>query len=42
MMAYDINWIRERIVNNEYLITLHADQERRNDNLDIADVEQPW
>jgi len=32
-------WIRERIANNEYLLTLHADEERRNEGLEIADLE---
>ena len=36
----DMDWIRDRILRSEYLITLHADQERRNDNLEIADMEQ--
>jgi hypothetical protein len=35
----DIEWIRNRVAANEYIITLHADQERRNDRLDIGEVE---
>lgn len=35
----EIGWVQQRINANEYLITLHADQERRNDRLDIANLE---
>jgi hypothetical protein len=34
-----IAWIRERVARNEYLVTLHADQEPRNDLLSIFDIE---
>lgn len=36
----NIDWIRERVRRKEYLITWHADQERRDDDLDIADMEE--
>ncbi len=34
-----INWIKKSIVNNKYLFTLHADEERRNDSLSVFEVE---
>lgn len=34
----DIEWIREKVASGQYLWSLHADQERRNDNLEISDV----
>jgi hypothetical protein len=34
-----IEWIRERILKNEYYYSLHADAERMNDDLTIAEVE---
>ena len=36
----DIDWIQERIRNNEYYFSKHGDQERQNDNLSIAEVEE--
>jgi hypothetical protein len=36
----DIDWIQERIRNNEYYYSKHGDQERQNDNLAIAEVEE--
>lgn len=36
----DIEWIRAQIRHNQYLWTLHADEERRHDGLEIHDVEQ--
>lgn len=35
----DIEWIRARAAAGEYVWSLHADEERRNDGFDIADVE---
>jgi hypothetical protein len=36
----DIDWIQKRIRNNEYYFSKHGDQERQNDNLSIAEVEE--
>ena len=36
----DIDWIQERIRNNEYYFSKHGDQERQNDNLSIAEMEE--
>ncbi len=33
-------WIKERIPKSEYLISKHADDERRNDNLSLDDLER--
>jgi len=33
-------WIRERVHKHEYLISKHAEDERRNDCLSLSDVEQ--
>ena len=35
-----IEWIQERVNKNEYYYSSHADQERQNDNLTIAEVEE--
>lgn len=35
-----LSWIQERVRKNEYLYTLHADGERRNDGLSTLEVEQ--
>jgi hypothetical protein len=37
--ALQLSWIQERIRTNEYLYTLHADTERRDDGLSTVDVE---
>ena len=34
-----LEWIQQRVRSEEYLFTKHADEERRNDNLSIGDVE---
>jgi hypothetical protein len=34
-----IEWIHDKVRDGEYLITVHADAERRNDGLDIPDLE---
>lgn len=39
MKTMDIAWIKGQIRNNDYFWTLHADEERRNDGLEILDVE---
>lgn len=38
--SLQLSWIKERVKKNEYLYTLHADEERRNEGLSIAQVEQ--
>ena len=38
--ALDIGWIKDRIRQNEYYFSRHGDQERQNDDLTIAEVEQ--
>ena len=35
-----LEWIQERVRCGEYLLSLHADEERRADGLDIADLEE--
>ncbi len=35
-----IEWIKERVGNDEYLITNHAETERRNDSLSVSQLEQ--
>ena len=35
-----IEWIQQRIYNNEYYFSRHGDQERQNDNLPITEVEE--
>jgi len=33
-------WIRERVRTRQYLISKHAEDERRNDGLSLSDIEQ--
>jgi hypothetical protein len=40
MAKLTLKWIREKIKKGEYLWTLHADQERRNDGLEIFEIEK--
>ena len=35
----DIEWIRRQVKSEDYLWTYHADEERRNDRLEISTVE---
>jgi hypothetical protein len=35
-----IDWIKNCVKSNEYLFTMHGDQERMNDNLTISEVEE--
>ncbi len=35
-----IEWIKERILNNEYYYTRHADTERQNDDLSLKEIEE--
>jgi hypothetical protein len=37
---FQIEWIVERVRNNEYYFSRHGDQERQNDDLTIAEVEE--
>ncbi len=37
---FEISWILERIRKGEYYFSKHGDQERQNDNLTIAEVEE--
>jgi hypothetical protein len=36
---FDIQWIQKKIRNGDYFFSLHGDQERQNDDLTIAEVE---
>ena len=36
---FDIQWIQKKIRNGDYSFSLHGDQERQNDDLTIAEVE---
>ncbi len=36
----DLGWLKTKIRQNQYLFTLHADEERRNDSFAIEDVEK--
>lgn len=38
--SLQLSWIQERVKKNEYLYTLHADEERRNEGFSIAEVEE--
>lgn len=38
-MSLGIEWIKRRIKERKYIWTLHADQERRNDDLEIWEIE---
>lgn len=38
--SLELAWIQERVRKNEYLYTFHADEERRNEGLSIAEVEE--
>lgn len=37
---FDISWIYERVKNIEYYFSKHGDQERQNDGLTIAEIEE--
>jgi len=37
---FDIEWIKARVAASEYYFSRHGDQERQNDNLSIAEVEE--
>ncbi|MCS6902796.1 MAG: DUF4258 domain-containing protein [Candidatus Bipolaricaulota bacterium] len=38
--SLELGWIKERVRKNEYLYSFHADEERRNEGLRIAEVEE--
>ncbi|MBN1593937.1 MAG: DUF4258 domain-containing protein [Candidatus Coatesbacteria bacterium] len=40
IMPMQIDWIRERVSRSEYLLTSHAEIERRNDDVDLVDIEE--
>ncbi len=37
---FKVDWIVERVKNEEYYFSKHGDQERQNDNLTIEEVEE--
>ncbi len=37
---FDIKWVQEKVRKEEYYFSRHADKERQNDNLTIAEVEE--
>ena len=37
---FEIGWIQERIKKGEYYFSKHSDQEKQNDNLTVAEVEE--
>jgi hypothetical protein len=37
---FEVKWILERIRKGKYYFSKHGDQERQNDNLTIAEVEE--
>lgn len=37
---HEIEWIRERVRNNEYYFSRHGDQERQNDNLTVTEIDE--
>ena len=37
---FKIDWIQDRVYHAEYYFSQHGDQERQNDNLTIAEVEE--
>ena len=40
LIMINIDWIKNKVKNKEYYFSQHGDQERQNDNLAIAEVEQ--
>jgi hypothetical protein len=40
MTDLTIEWIQDEVRKGEYIITLHGDNERRNDRLDVAELEE--
>lgn len=37
---FELEWIHEKIRRGEYYFSKHGDQERQNDNLTVAEVEE--
>lgn len=37
---FEIAWVQERVKKGEYYFSKHGDQERQNDNLTVAEVEE--
>ncbi len=37
---FEIKWIQDKISKDEYYFSKHGDQERKNDNLTISEVEE--
>ncbi len=36
----DIQWIKDKIANDEFFLSLHGDKERQNDNLSISEIKE--
>jgi len=36
----DIAWIKTKVIENDYVFSKHADDERQNDNLTIREIEE--
>lgn len=36
----DIQWIKDKIYNDEFFLSLHGDKERQNDNLSISEIKE--
>lgn len=36
----EITWIKTKVMENDYFISKHADDERQNDNLTIQEIEE--
>lgn len=37
---FEIAWVQERVKKGKYYFSKHGDQERQNDNLTVAEVEE--
>ena len=37
---FEISWIKQKVESDTYYFTRHGDQERKNDNLSIAEIEE--
>lgn len=37
---FEIEWIQQRVMKGEYYFSKHGDQERQDDNLTVAEVEE--
>lgn len=36
----DIRWIKEKIANEDFILSLHGDKERQNDSLTISEIKE--